>query len=126
MRLSGASCLNSIRRPNVHKGRGGALRGLLLPVPSGGLGALGRAPRAWIGDDVRTAAGQEDSRGGGLRSWSLVTAEPRWMYHVAGFPLLVHVDADVPKPRSPRKSGDLRSVVDEEGHRDSHFSSAGF
>ena len=37
------------------------------------------------------------------------------MYHVPGFPLLVHVDADVPKPRSPRKSGDLRSVVDEEG-----------
>jgi cysteine synthase A len=37
------------------------------------------------------------------------------MYLDAGCPLLVHVDADVPKPRSPRKSGDLRSVVDEEG-----------
>src|ERR1700745_522794 len=115
MRLFGGGCFYSFGSPKAHKGRGGALRGLLLPVPSGVLGRLGGRPGPGSGTTVRAAAGQEDSGSGGLRSWSLVTAGPRWMYHVPGFPLLVHVDADVLKPRSPRKSGDLRSVVDEEG-----------
>src|SRR5690348_17433871 len=88
MRPFGASCLNSIGPSNVYKGGGGAFTWFapISPV-CGVLGRLGGRPGPESGTTVRTAAGQEDSGGGGLRAVVAGTAEPRWMYHDLGCPL---------------------------------------
>src|SRR5580692_11163958 len=115
MRLFGASCLNSIRPSNVYKGGGGAFTWFapISPV-CGVLGALGRAPRAWIGDDGSDCcrAGRFRGRGPACRGCRLRRNRDGCI--TSPVAPSGHVDRKRSETAFAAKSGTLRSVVDEE------------
>src|SRR5690242_13774046 len=116
MRPFGASCLNSIGPSNVYKGGGGAFTWFAPTSPvCGVLGRLGGRPGPESGDDGSDCCRAGRFRGRGPECRGRRLRRNRDGCITTPVAPSGHVDRRRSEPRSTRTSGDLRSVVDEEG-----------